>query len=95
MSMTKREFIALADLVKGAERRLRSHNEDRLPTEVVIEEYRDALAAFCRDQNPRFDRNLWFDYIAGACGPSGGKVKQVKQTKQISLVDSNSAKRVR
>jgi len=34
------------------------------------------IANFCSDQNGRFDRNRWFDYIAGKCGPSGGAVKK-------------------
>jgi hypothetical protein len=34
---------------------------------------RDVLADFCRTQNPRFDRERWLDYIAGKCGPNGGK----------------------
>ena len=34
---------------------------------------RDALASFCQQSNPRFLRQRWLDYIAGQCGPNGGK----------------------
>jgi hypothetical protein len=37
---------------------------------------RDALADFCASQNSRFDRERWLGYIAGECGPNGGKVKK-------------------
>jgi hypothetical protein len=43
---------------------------------------RDALADFCAAQNSRFDRERWLgrcwndSYIAGECGPNGGKVKK-------------------
>jgi hypothetical protein len=36
---------------------------------------RDELANFCQAQNPDFNRKLWLDYIAGNCGPNGGKIK--------------------
>jgi hypothetical protein len=36
---------------------------------------RDALADFCKAQNPNFNRDRWLDYIAGKCGKNGGKVK--------------------
>jgi len=35
-----------------------------------------AIADFCQAQNPHFDRRLWLAYIAGECGPGGGKLKQ-------------------
>lgn len=64
--MTKKHFIALADAI-------RAHNsayyyEDRA-SPILIE----ALADFCASQNPAFDRARWLAYIAGDCGPNGGK----------------------
>ena len=67
MSMSKKDFIALADVVYGMQ-----------PTFVrgnSIFEFtlmRDKLADFCQSQNPNFNRDRWLDYIAGKCGPSGG-----------------------
>jgi hypothetical protein len=57
--MTKKHFIALADAIRA----------DRTFTNYQL----ITLAEFCRDQNPRFDRERWLDYIAGKCGPNGGK----------------------
>lgn len=62
--MTKKHFIALADVVKDMKK------------ERVIEDYGvKLLADFCEAQNPQFDRERWLSYIAGTCGKSGGKVK--------------------
>ena len=62
--MTKKHFIALADAV-------RKHNK------LYVYEFGEfqlkTLADFCQSQNPRFDRQRWLDYIAGKCGPNGGK----------------------
>ena len=70
MSMSKKDFIALADLIKdyGV-----VDQESPLPlnlTQVAM------LADFCASQNPQFKRERWLDYIAGKCGPSGGAVKR-------------------
>lgn len=35
----------------------------------------NTLADFCHFQNPSFDRHRWLDYIAGKCGPNGGRIK--------------------
>ena len=61
--MTKKHFIKLANLIKGTRV---SHGW----TDKQINE----LACFCDSQYPRFDRGKWLDYIAGTCGPNGGKV---------------------
>jgi hypothetical protein len=58
--MTKKHFIALADSVR---------NLDLTETQL------DALARFCASQNPRFNYDRWMNYVRGACGPSGGKLK--------------------
>ena len=58
--MTKKHFIALADVIKYSP----------VP---FLEVHINRLADWCADQNPRFNRNRWLDYIAGKCGPNGGK----------------------
>ncbi len=76
MAMTKRDFIALADTIKALENYYGAHYGDLTrgaTVESVAKRYREALADFCQSQNPRFDYQLWLDYIAGKCGPSGGK----------------------
>ncbi len=65
--MSKRHFIALADALKTLLPALHDEREQQL----VI----STLAEFCARQNPRFDGYLWRNYIAGNCGPGGGRVK--------------------
>ena len=57
--MSKKHFIELANLIKA-----RPHCFSGLAVE--------SLADFCQDQNPRFMRSRWLDYIRGKCGPNGG-----------------------
>ena len=68
--MTKKHFIELADHII---------NYNKVAKEVGGESFLEGqlltLADFCKSQNPRFNRELWFRYIAGLCGPSGGKLK--------------------
>ena len=63
--MTKKHFIELANLIK-----VRPHCFNALAVE--------SLADFCADQNPRFNRQRWLDYLANRCGPNGGAIKQEK-----------------
>ncbi len=63
--MSKKHFIELANLIKA-----RPHCFTGLAVE--------SLADFCQDQNPRFNRKRWLDYIRGECGSSGGKIKREK-----------------
>jgi len=62
--MTKKHFIALADVIKDAER----HAAFSLDQKHI-------LASFCAEQNSQFNRVRWLGYIAGTNGLSGGKVK--------------------
>ena len=65
--MTKKHFIALADVI-------REHNgttDDSMFEGAHLE----TLARFCEGQNPRFNTRRWLDYINGRCGPSGGRRK--------------------
>ncbi|MDE2102365.1 MAG: hypothetical protein KGL39_34280 [Patescibacteria group bacterium] len=60
--MTKKHFIAFADFLKTSTVKFNAKQ---------LEE----LAVFCRTQNNQFKTDRWLDYIAGKCGPNGGKVK--------------------
>jgi hypothetical protein len=70
--MSKKHFIALADAI-------REHNRIEKQFAEFAGEFNDAhldvLARFCQSTNPRFNRERWLAYIAGTCGPNGGKVK--------------------
>jgi hypothetical protein len=77
MAMSKKDFIALADVLKNLEpikldqKDARASSEHR-QWEKTVEE----LAEFCREQNPRFLRDRWMSYIAGECGKNGGSIKK-------------------
>lgn len=68
--MTKKHFIALADMI-------REHNNCAATKDGIFDKFTEmqliALAEFCRDSNPRFNRSRWLAYIAGECGPNGGR----------------------
>ena len=64
--MTKNHFIALADAI-------RDHNEYESPP-TFGDGHLEVLADFCASQNPAFNRQRWLDYVAGKCGPNGGKI---------------------
>lgn len=77
MSMSKRDFVALADAIKrfnstafwGTDK-----NGTRGTQNIPIQgDTLKMLADFCAAQNPRFNRERWLSYIAGECGPKGGK----------------------
>jgi hypothetical protein len=68
--MTKKDFIALADMI-------REHNASgyvgRPGFNLFDSQHLNSLAAFCADSNPVFYRERWLGYISGQNGPNGGK----------------------
>lgn len=60
MAMTKKDFISLADHLRGLSP----------PAEILA-----AVVRFCRSQNSRFMESRWLNYLRGDSGPNGGKVK--------------------
>lgn len=75
MSMSKKDFIALADAIKD-HNRIASHpaNRDNMPRFDVY--HLEVISQFCKSQNSNFMRDRWFDYINGECGPNGGAIKK-------------------
>lgn len=71
MSMSKQDFIALADAIRAHNK---WHVSDHTP--IFGPAHLKALAGFCRDRNGAFKKDRWMDYIAGECGPNGGAVKK-------------------
>lgn len=72
MSMSKQDFVALADAI-------RNHNKSTVgQVEPFTEEHIATLILFCRGQNSAFMPGRWRDYIDGKCGPNGGAVKKGK-----------------
>ena len=72
MGMSKKDFIALADVV-------RIHLEQ--PASPFGDGWVDMLANFCANRNPRFNRKRWLCYIRGENGPSGGMYSLLKKGK--------------
>lgn len=68
--MTKKHFIALADMIRAANER----NKTTGYPPVFSDEAIGLIANHCASENPRFMRGRWLDYIAGKCGKNGGKV---------------------
>ena len=69
--MTKQHFIALADAIRDNNRTAETCPEYTAFTPTQL----NVLAAFCSQQNSRFDRAKWLGYIAGTNGQNGGKIK--------------------
>lgn len=88
--MSKKHFIALADVVKALEPPALPFEDKPVDTWSKEEyqdmqyalgadrlwgEMRDTLADFCQAQNPNFKRDRWIGYINGECGSNEGAVK--------------------
>ena len=75
--MTKQDFVALADMIRdyNAIEIFEDPSEYPLFTEGQIR----SLAIFCHSQNPRFKRQQWLDYVAGTCGPNGGRSRAINK----------------
>ena len=67
--MSKKHFIKLADTLASITR----HDDGQT---VEFAAVINALADFCEGQNPHSMRGRWLQYIAGECGPNGGKVRR-------------------
>jgi len=78
MSMSKQDFIALADTMRDLHEYI---GVDETTPQIKQGRYDqwqrtvNALADFCQSQNSNFMRDRWLGYIAGTNGKSGGKVK--------------------
>ena len=75
MSMSKKDFVALADTIRAfnSDAVGRAHYKDApyFSTDQI-----NTLAGFCQSQNSRFKKDRWLSYIAGECGPGGGAVAE-------------------
>ena len=60
MGMSKKDFIALADALRGL---------------TLDDETLAIIVAFCKRQNSAFMAERWLAYLKGDCGPSGGQKK--------------------
>lgn len=67
--MTKKHFVALADMIRQVNSHWPESNHFN-PGQI------SELADFCKSQNPRFNCERWISYINGECGPGGGEVRK-------------------
>lgn len=67
MSLAKKDLIALADELRGAEV---LSNADTIE---LSEDLLQRLCCFLRWQNPNFKEERWREYLAGKCAPNGGE----------------------
>lgn len=74
--MSKKDFIALADLMRDIKPRVESTEQFDDGRMAQWKDTVDAMADFCRAQNGAFKRDRWLSYIAGECGPNGGAIKK-------------------
>ena len=73
--MTKKTLIALADSIRAYNSHaFRAGTNIASPLKFTHTQI-NALADFCAAQNPAFNRGRWLAYVAGDCGPNGGKRK--------------------
>lgn len=78
--MTKKHFIALADELRYLRPNMKaltggpndSYLEGRLDQWELT---RDSMASWLQSESPRFNRELWLNYVNGLCGPNGGTAK--------------------
>lgn len=73
--MSKKHFIALADAIREYNRQAFKPGTNTVSPLQFGHTQLLALADFCQAQNGQFKRDRWLGYIAGECGPNGGKVK--------------------
>lgn len=66
MAMNKKQFIALADVIRDYDSGNPFYVTPFSPAQI------SCLADFCQSQNPDFNRERWLGYIAETNGPSGG-----------------------
>ena len=71
--MTKQHFIALADSIRQNNSAAVATRNAHLSFDT---HHLGVLADFCAAQNPAFNRSRWLAYVAGDCGPDGGKLKR-------------------
>lgn len=78
--MTKKHFIALADVLHDTKPTRSNYGTDDtfIAASAAWLEVRNALEDFCKSQNSNFNRLRWLDYINGECGPNGGQLKKQK-----------------
>ena len=66
MSMSKKDFIALADTIRDHQQTNQNLDDQFTENQIAL------LADFCQSQNQNFMHDRWLGYIAGTNGKNGG-----------------------
>jgi len=72
MSMSKQDFIALADSLRAEKPGQNWSPNKHVQWELDVK----AIANVCAASNPRFKRDRWMAYVNGECGPNGGELRR-------------------
>jgi len=70
MSMSKKDFIKLADALRAQKPQPNWSKNKMVQWRLDV----NAISDVCLSQNPNFKPSRWLDYINGECGPNGGKI---------------------
>lgn len=82
MSMSKQDFIALADALREMRPELLLPSDGLLnysTSHSAVHQWEQdcqAIAAVCKRANYAFKSDRWFAYLNGECGPNGGALKK-------------------
>lgn len=74
--MSKKDFIALADALKTSKPVKVSSRYTLAEFEMMLSQWHSdclTVADACKAASSTFKRDRWLSYIAGECGPNGGK----------------------
>jgi hypothetical protein len=71
VNTSKKHFIELANMIADYNQHAEDIGQRKFDARQI-----QLLADFCGGQNGQFNRSRWLSYIAGECGPSGGKVSK-------------------
>ena len=76
--MSKKDYIAIADALSVICRKANNniHGEWEEGYLQGFTETAERVADALADDNPAFNRERWFAYLRGECGPNGGAVKR-------------------
>lgn len=70
--MTKSNVIALADTIRKYNANAFESGSNIVSPIQFSSTQIAALADFCQQQSPQFNRQRWLNYVDGKCGRNGG-----------------------
>ena len=79
--MSKKDYIAIADALRNKLANEHAFESDEQNDAAHwrnqgLLDAAEALACVFAADNGAFNRDRWFDYLRGECGPNGGAIKK-------------------